>query len=168
MNPRRLDAGAVVAALGGLLLLVSLFLDWYGDGGGDAVSAFTVFETIDLVLAAIALLAICTCLSRAGVERRLPDAPLLVLGALAILIVVSQLLNDPPRLAGLDPELETGAWLALAGAAILLAGAFMSVARVSLAVSVEQRERPGPDVRPAAPAGSDSETVRLRSPDQPG
>jgi len=164
MSARRLDAGAVVAALGAVLLLVSLFLDWYGDGDGGAVSAWTVFETLDLILAGVAVLTIATSLRRAGVGRALPDAPLLVLAATALVVVFSQLVNDPPRVAGLDPELETGAWLALAGAAVMLAGAFMSVARVSLALSVEHRERA---VEPAPGAGSESETVRLDRPDPP-
>ena len=38
MTRRRLDAGAMVAALGAVLLIVSLFLDWYGDGD-DGVTA---------------------------------------------------------------------------------------------------------------------------------
>jgi carbon starvation protein CstA len=166
VSRHRLDAGAAVAAIGAVLLLVSLFLDWYGDGGDDGVSAWTVFETLDLVLAAIALLAISTFLSRAGVERRLPDAPLLLLAAIALLIVFSQLVNDPPRVAGLDPQLELGAWLGLAGAALMLAGAFMSVARVSLAFSVEHREPPA--AAPPQPAADpETETVKLTPPDRP-
>ena len=66
MTPRRLDAGAVVAAGGAVLLLISLFLDWYGDGG-LGYSAWTVFEVIDLALAAIALLTLSTFLSLSGV-----------------------------------------------------------------------------------------------------
>ena len=161
-TPRRLDAGAIVAAVGAVLLLVSLFLDWYGDGD-DGVSAWRVFEALDLVLAAIALLALSAFAHRAGIERRLPDAPLLLLGAVALLVVFSQLVNDPPRVAGFDPELEIGAWLGLAGAAILLAGALMSVARVSLALSVEHRER-APSAAPSA-AGPETETVKLTPPD---
>ena len=168
---RRVDAGAAVAAIGAVLLLVSLFLDWYGDDdGSDGVTAWTVFEVLDLLLAGIALVAIATFLRRAGVDRRLPDAPLLVLGALALVVVVSQLVNDPPRLAGLEPQLESGAWLALAGAAVLLAGALMSVAKVSLAVSVEHRDPPpgraGPE--PPVAGGPETETVRLTPPDRPG
>ena len=67
------EAGAAVAAVGALLLLVSLFLDWYGDGR-EGYSAWTLFELIDLVLAAIALLTLSTFLSRSEVERRLPQA----------------------------------------------------------------------------------------------
>ena len=175
MTARRVDAGAAVAALGALVLLVSLFLDWYGDGE-DGATAWTVFEVLDLVLAAVALLALSTFLRRAGVDRRLPDAPLLLLGAVALVVVASQLVNDPPAVAGLDPQLEAGAWLALAGAALLLAGAVMSVARVSLSVSVEQRAGApaggAPDRGVAAPSGgaasrADAETVKLSPPPDP-
>src|SRR3712207_1597677 len=105
MTPRRLDAGALVAGAGGVLLLVALFLDWYGDER-KAVSAWTVFEIIDLLLAGVALLAISTCLSRAGVDRRLPDVSLVLLGVVALVLVVSQLINHPPAVNGaeLDPE----------------------------------------------------------------
>lgn len=151
---RRLDAGALVAAGGGTLLFVSLFLDWYGDEA-DAISAWTVFELIDLLLAGVALLAISTCLHRAGVDRRLPDVSLVVLGLAALVLVASQLVNHPPAVNGGDLDAETGAWLALAGAALILAGAVMSIARVSF--SVERRES-------AAPPPAQAETVRLDDP----
>jgi carbon starvation protein CstA len=160
--PRRVDAGALVAALGGVLLLVSLFLDWFGDGG-EGVSAWTVFEIVDLLLAGIALLAISTFLSRAGVERRLPDVSLILLGGAALVLVASQLINEPPLAQAADDiERGTGAWLGLAGSAVLLAGAVISVARVSFSV-----ERRTGAVQPATPAEPETETVRMTPPDRP-
>lgn len=156
---RRVDAGATVAAAGGIVLLVSLFLDWYGDDR-EAFSAWTLFEVIDLLLAAVALLTLSTFVSRAGIEPRAPDAPLLLLGAAALVLTGSQLIDAPPAAFELDPQ--TGAWLALAGSLLMLAGAFMSVARVSF--SVEHRE-PAPPPPPAA--DPETETVKLRPPDQP-
>lgn len=156
MSRRPLDAGAAVAAGGAVLLLISLFLDWYGDDG-RGYSAWTLFEVIDLLLAAIALIAISTFLGRSGIEPRLPQAPLLLLGAAAIVLTVSQLIDAPPAVALTDFDIQTGAWLALAGSAVLLAGAFMSVARVSF--SVEHRAR-------SAPA-TDAETVKMPPPDSP-
>ena len=151
---RRIDAGAAVAAAGALLLLVSLFLDWYGDER-QGYSAWTLFEVIDLALAAIALLARSTFLSRSEIESRLPQAPLLLLGGAAVVLTASQLIDAPPAVAQSEFDPETGAWLALAGSALVLAGAFMSIARVSF--SVEHREPPPPE----------SETVPMRPPDQP-
>jgi hypothetical protein len=155
---RRIDAGAVVAAGGALLLLVSLFLDWYGDGG-EGYSAWTLFEVIDLALAAVALLALSTFLSLSGVEPRLPRAPLLLLGGVALVLTASQLIDAPPAVATSELDPQTGAWLGLAGSALLLAGAFMSVAHVSF--SVEHREP-----RPGTPP-PETETVQMRPPDEP-
>ena len=172
MTRRRLDAGAMVAALGAVLLIVSLFLDWYGDGD-DGVTAWTVFEILDLLLAGLALLAISTFLSRAGVQRHLPDVSLVLLACAALVVVFSQLVNDPPRVAGFDTQLEVGAWFALAGAGIMLAGGLMSVARVSFSFSVEHREphRADEPARPAEPgpaaAEPDTETVKLSPQDPP-
>jgi hypothetical protein len=162
---RRLDAGAAVAAVGAVLLLVSLFLDWYGEGD-EGYTAWTIFEVIDLLLAALALLAILTFARRSGFDTRLPDAPLLLLGGAALVLTVSQLLDDPPAVAFSELDPQTGAWLALAGAALMLAGAFMSVARVSLAVGVEQRDPP-PAGSPPPAAYSETETVKLTPPDRP-
>ena len=145
MTPRRLDAGAAVAAAGAVLLFVSLFLDWYGDDG-DGFSAWTIFEVNDLLLAGIALIALSTFLSRSGIEPRLPQAPLLLLGGAALVLTASQLIDEPPAVA-------------LAGSALLLAGAFMSVARVSF--SVEHREP-----RAASPP-PETETVKLTEHDEP-
>ena len=154
MARRSLDAGAAVAAGGAVLLLVSLFLDWYGDDG-RGYSAWTVFEVVDLALALIALVTVSTFLSRSGLEPRLPQAPLLVLGGAALVLTVSQLIDEPPAVALAQFDLQTGAWLALAGSALVLAGAFMSVARVSF--SVEQRE----------PQAAETETVKMPPPDPP-
>ena len=154
---RRLDAGSIVAAAGAALLMVSLFLDWYGEDD-EGFSAWTIFEVIDLLLAAIALLAISTFLSRAEIEPRLPQVPLLVLGGAALVLTASQLIDEPPAVTFAELELQTGAWLALAGSALLLAGAFMSVARVSF--SVEHRE-PQPGTPPP-----ETETVKMRPPDE--
>ena len=83
-----------------------------------------------------------------------------LLGGAALVLTASQLIDEPPAVALSDFELQTGAWLALAGSALLLAGAFMSVARVSF--SVEHREP-----RPATPP-PETETVKLRPPDETG
>jgi hypothetical protein len=163
--PRRIDAGAAVAAVGAVLVLVSLFLDWYGDGE-EGYSAWTVFEIIDLLLAAIALLALSTFARRSGLARGLPEAPLLLLGGAALVLVVSQLVDQPPAVAFSELDPQTGAWLALAGAALLLAGALMSVARVSFAVTVEHRDTAAAPPRPS-PSDPETETVKLKPPDRP-
>ena len=105
----RFDAGTGLVAVGAVLLLVSLFIDWY-DPGGDA---WAVFESLDLVLAGAAvcgLLAVAPRFGTGGLGRALP-----LITAIAFAIVVVQLIDPPPVVSHSD--LATGAWLALAATA---------------------------------------------------
>lgn len=144
---REIQAGPLLAAAGAILLLVALFLDWY-----DEFSAWTIFELVDLVLAALALAAIASALSSFGFPRWVSLRALPAIGAAAFVLVASQLLNHPP--AGTDRELELGAWLGFIGAIAMLVGGLVSVARVSFAVNVSERTAPpGPqDMPPPEPA----------------
>ena len=144
---REIQAGPLLAAAGAVLLVVALFLDWY-----DEFSAWTIFELVDLLLAALALAAVLSALSGVGLPRWVPVRALPAVGAAAFVLVASQLLNHPP--AGTDRELELGAWLGFAGAIAMLVGGLVSVARVSFAVNVSDRAvAPAqPDVPPPAPA----------------
>jgi hypothetical protein len=56
-RPSRLSYGAVAAGIGGLLLILSLFLDWVGEGGFGG-NAFDLFSIVDLLLLAIGLAAV--------------------------------------------------------------------------------------------------------------
>ena len=49
--------------------------------------------------------------------------------------MLTQVLNDPPAVAGGNgPGQEIGIWLALGGAALMVAGAVLATAHISLAV----------------------------------
>ncbi len=122
--PRRIDAGPALAALGALLLLVSLFLDWFGRASGWAV-----FELVDLVLAGLAVAALLAAAER-GIERRWLPA----IGAAALVVVAVQLFEPPPAARGGDRD--TGAWVALAGALLLAIGGVLTTAAVSVSVQV--------------------------------
>jgi hypothetical protein len=129
----RFDAGTGLIAIGAVLLLVSLFVDWYRPGG----DAWAVFEALDLVLAGAAicaLLAVAPRLGSGGLGRALP-----IIAAAAFAIVVVQLIDPPPIVA--DSDLETGAWLALAATAIMAGGALLGAASISVTVDVRGRER---------------------------
>jgi hypothetical protein len=146
----RIDAGPPIVVVGALLLLVSLFLDWYEPG----LTAFTVFEVLDLVLAAVALASLVGAAARLGLD--LPGGRplghhLVVFGLLALVVVVSQVINHPPAAIGEDPE--TGLWLGLAGAGSMALGGLLSVTRISLAVDVRDSQ-PGAPRSPEAPASS--------------
>ena len=149
----RIDVGPPIAALGALLLLVSLFLDWYEPG----LTAWTVFEALDLVLAALALACLVGAAARLGVGvpgGRALGSHFAVLGVLALVLVLSQLINHPP--AAVDEDPETGLWLGLGGAGLLALGALLSVTRISFAVDVERREpgRPGDEPAAGSPPGA--------------
>jgi hypothetical protein len=132
---RRFDVGPIVLALGALLVLVGLFLAWYGD-----LNAWEAFELADVVLAALAVAALV-----GAVGLLTPDADYLdrralpwVVGA-AVILVATEVINPPPTAGG--QELGTGAWLAFAGALVMAVGTLLSLGRVSFSLSVEGRDR---------------------------
>jgi hypothetical protein len=146
-----LDAGLLLVALGAVALLVSLFLDWYGDEDSDsALSGWTSFEIVDLLLAATALAALYAAIVRVAALWRAPSAPEVLLrlaGPLALVLVIVALIDPPPILAGIDPGREQGIWIALAATAVMTLGAILSSMRISVVVSARER-RSGAD--PAA------------------
>jgi hypothetical protein len=131
---RRIEAGPVLVALGALVLLVSIFLDWYRPG----VTAWEAFEIIDLLLAALALAAL---VAAAGAIR--PEATVVerhwlpAIAAAVTILVASQLINPPP---GIDGDPDTGAWLALGAALLICLGTLLTLGRVSFALTVEGRD----------------------------
>jgi hypothetical protein len=132
---RRFEIGPVLAAAGALVLLVSLFLDWYGPA-----SAWTAFELADILLAALAVAALIAAAGILAPELSYVEGRWLPGLALAATVLVAAELISPPPLVR-NAELQTGAWLALAAALVLLAGAVLSIGRVSFSVAIEGRER---------------------------
>lgn len=141
--PERIDARPVLTMIGGALLLVGLFMTWFvvpnpqpNVPGTDVGNAWAVFESLDLVMAAIAIAGIYTAYEQMTGEPRLGAGWLLPLGLLALVVVVSQLL-DPPPLIGTEVDPGTGAWLGLGGAAAMVIGGVLSAAHVSLALELD-------------------------------
>lgn len=141
--PDRIDARPVLTMVGGALLLISTFLTWYvvpavppATGGTDVGNAWAIFESLDLVMAAIAIVAIYVAYEQMTGEPRLGSGWLLPLGLLALVVVVSQIL-DPPPLIGTEVNPGTGAWLALGGAGAMVIGGVLSAARVSLTLELD-------------------------------
>jgi hypothetical protein len=150
----RFDAGTGLVAVGAVLLLVSLFIDWYRPGG----DAWAVFESIDLVLAGAAisaLLAMAPRLGNGGLGRALP-----IISAAAFVVVAVQLIDPPPVVS--DSDLRTGAWLALAATAVMAAGSLLGAASISVTIDVRGRERrrraAAIDARDGAADAADEET----------
>jgi hypothetical protein len=129
--------GPLVASIGAVLLIVSLFLDWY-----EQITGFTVFEFLDLLLVLLALATIASLAGGLGLARSAPSPGVsLAVALFTVLVVASQVVNDPPAVAGeVGPGKDVGIWLALAGSGLMVLGAVLAYARISLAV--EARRRP--------------------------
>ncbi len=142
-RPGHLEAGVLLVGAGALVLFISLFLEWYQPGA----SAWEVFEAWDLVLAALAAVAIAASAGRLGYAPARP-ASWLAGPAIAALVIVLYVIVDPPPVVGGLPDGDpgTGLWLALAASALMAAGAMLSVARISIAINPVGRR----DAVPAA------------------
>jgi uncharacterized membrane protein len=132
---RRIEAGPVLVGLGALILLISLFLDWYQ----PVVTAWDAFEVLDLLLAALGIAALAGAVGAIRPEATVVERHWLpaIVAAITI-IVVAQLLNPPPVLA--DGDLDLGAWLALGAAIVMCLGTLLTLGRISFALTVEGRD----------------------------
>ena len=131
---RRFEVGPILVALGAILLLVSLFLDWYGP-----LTAWEAFEVVEVLLAALAVAALVVAAGQLVPDLELGDRRWLPVIVVAAAVLVAAALVDPPPAAGAE-GLEQGAWLAFAAVLVMLAGAVLSVGRISFAIAVEGRE----------------------------
>jgi len=167
---RRFDIGPFVLALGALLLLVGLFLKWYGE-----FNAWDAFEITDVLLAALAVAGLAGAIGLLTPDADYIDKRLLpwIVGA-TFVIVLAEILNPPPG-AG-DQDLGTGAWLSFGGAILMVAGAILSLTKVSFNVAVEGRDRrrrvAAVDHRPpptetGAPVARSSEPLLRNRPEEP-
>ena len=77
-------------------------------------------------------------------SSRIPAGFTAAAGPAALLLVVVSIINEPPAAQGFDSQLEVGAWLALAGAAIMCAGALLAGNRISLVVTPRERGTEAP------------------------
>lgn len=112
---------AVVVVIGGALLFVSLFVEWYDPG----TSGWSAFEFLDLVLAIGALIALSAGVGALFGERWPEHARFVpVIGLAAAVIVLTQLIEPPPLVH--DAARRAGGFLALAGSLILVAGGVLA------------------------------------------
>jgi hypothetical protein len=166
---RRLRPADVLAGIGGLVLFGSLFLTWYGrvfltpgelGSSGEPrypVSAWRAFSVIDVVLAAIAVLAIAIPLAVALLPRRVSLPVTLailtsVAGIVATLLVIFRLIFQPgPNALLAFVVVRPGAWVGFAGALLVTAGGWLSLAdeRTPGAVPPRVPRRPAPPDAPS-------------------
>ena len=136
MDTSKLTTGDIIAGVGGIVLLIALFLPWYGvsadiPGVGslsESASGWEVLSLIDILLFLIAVAAIAIVAARAA--GALPaDIPapviLLALGALAVLLVIFRIIDIPTDgdvPDQIDLSRKVGIFLALIGAAAVAYG----------------------------------------------
>ncbi len=177
MPARRFEAGPLLALIGAVTLLVSLFLNWYEPG----LNAWDVFELLDIVLAALAVAAGLAAFGMLGPATvGLEPRHLAPLAAAALVLVLVTVLDHPPAVGAATTQ--TGLWLALAGALILAAGAVLVAARIRISFDVERRRRrvsavdarrthggdePDEPARPREPAPDEPTRPRDPTPDEP-
>ena len=135
MDTSKLTPVDMIAAVGGIVLLISLFLPWYGvsvDVAGfsasESATGWEVLSLIDIILFLCAVVAVAVVAARAAGALP-PDVPagvvLLAVGALAVLLCVFRIIDIP---AGdvpdeVDLSRKIGIFIALvASAAVAYAG----------------------------------------------
>jgi len=126
MDLRRLRAGEWIAGISGLVLLVALFLPWYGDDAGSR-SGWESLGALDVVLAVVALAALAIPVVTAA--ERVPAVPLAhqvlttLVGMLALVLVLIRVLNLPDW----ADERDWGLWVALAATLGVVAGGLIAM-----------------------------------------
>jgi hypothetical protein len=139
-----------LAGIGGVVLLGSLWLNWYGlDVGALApeqergtlgflntftgppqATAWQAFSVTDILLAIAALLAIGVPLTSALAKTTAKPVAFTVLsscgGAIAVLLVLYRIVNQPGSNELL--AVKAGAWIGLAGAILTLVGSWLAMA----------------------------------------
>jgi hypothetical protein len=130
------DLSTALVAIGAVAVLVSLFLNWYGDPGQNA---FTSFEVTDWLLVALSVGALVVIGTESWSGGGTPNNRLAWICGLLAFLVVAQLLDPPPAARGMDREI--GGWLALGGSVLMVAGAVLAMAEISVTIDVAERER---------------------------
>ena len=164
---RKIAIGPLTATIGAVLVIVSLFLDWY-----EGFTGWTIYEVVDLVLLGLAMWTIFSFAPGLGIVLKTVSPRIALVATIATLVIVAtHVVNDPPAVAGDGgPDRDIGIWLGLAGAALMVAGAVLATTRISLAVEARRRdESPAAEPSPAPPkeAPPGEPTVPLPRTEQP-
>ena len=131
---RRFEVGPILVAVGAVMLVVSLFLDWYG-----SLTAWEAFEVVEVLLGSLAVAAFVIAVGQLIPDLEYIERRRLPVVVLAIAVLVAAEIIDPPPAAG-DQAPASGAWIAFGAALVMFAGAVLTFGRVRFAVSVEGRE----------------------------
>ena len=140
MELSRLRPGELIAGAGGIVLLLLMFVDWYAAGGRTefqgqdleislGFTAWQAFSVTDIILALTALAGIGLAVITAA--RRSPALPVaagvitMTLGALATLLVLYRILNQPGPNDFV--EVKLGAFLGFLSVFAIAVGGFRSM-----------------------------------------
>src|SRR4051812_48927959 len=130
-TPRRLSYGAAAAGIGGIVLIISLFLDWFS-AGGFGESGWEFFSFTDIVLFVLGLLAIAyAAIELTGAAVRLPverNRALTTIGIIALTITFVFLVEGSHQAIGLI--------LALLSSIAILAGRCLCRQPPALALTI--------------------------------
>ena len=136
----------MIAGVGGIVLVISLFLTW--DDSFGSQSAFDLFSGVDIILLLIGIAALAYAgLTAAGSAANLPAHSafvIAVLGVLAVGMALSITLEDSA--AGI------GAWLGLFASIAIAYGAYETSRSPAARISRPAAPPPPP---PAAPSASE-------------
>ena len=140
---RRVRTGEIVAGVAGVVLLLSLFLEWYTvRGRAEGLTAWSAFSFVDLLVCLVALLGIALAVSQ--VVGRGPAVPVAIgvitttLALAATLLVLYRILNQPGPNDAIG--VGAGAWVGLAACLGVFLGAWLSLS--------DERPRPADPVPP--------------------
>ena len=130
----RLSQGQIIAAVGGIALLVAMFLPWIGisgpslPGGVDTSSSENIWEgsSLDiylLITGVVAILPALLALTDSAAEFSFVSAATLLLGTVAVILVIAFLTVDLPN--GADRKI--GAYVGLGAAVVIAVGGFRAM-----------------------------------------
>jgi hypothetical protein len=111
----------MILGIGGILLIISLFLSW-ASAFGTSASAFDLFSGMDIIMLVVGIAAVAYAVSiAAGSAASAPSGSPLILGALGLVVLGWALgWNIETSDAGI------GSWLALIASAVIAYGAYSS------------------------------------------
>jgi len=153
LSAGRLRTGELLAGAGAVVLFVSLFLKWFspGDAGGWDSLGWLVLALATLAVALAAWLVVATAAVRPVTQIVAAAVLTSVFGAIALIALALRTLAFQPGTDALV-SVEYGAWIGLAGAALLACGAWWALADERTDAPESAYVPPAP--RPAPPAHS--------------
>jgi hypothetical protein len=182
MDANRLRTGELVAGIGGIALILIMFIfDWYGPPGViqeqaaaanvdiGGVNAWKIFEFTDIVLFLVALvgvgLAVLTALEQAPALPVAGSVLTTAAGILGSVWLFYRILNQPGPNDLI--EVEIGAWLGLLATLAIAAGGWLSMREEGVSTAQPPQfgqTRPAP---PPSPAPPPAQAPPARQPEPP-